>query len=245
MNEPARRLDAVCFDFWNTLVQEDGRLAALRRAAWAERLGAFGKAVADHELDVAFEGAWRRFNDAWAANRQYVVTDAARNVLADLGLADPDGSIVDALVADLDGLAEHAALQLTPGVAGCLRRLKDAGLRLGIVCDVGMTPSPTLRATLQRHGVLDLFDHWSFSDEVGWYKPAPEIFRHALDGLGGVDPARTAHVGDIRRTDIAGARAMGMLAVRYAGISDDTDDSQPEGDLVYADHEQLPALLGL
>lgn len=220
-------------------------MAALRRAAWAERLGAFGRSVADHELDVAFEGAWRRFNDAWAANRQYVVTDAARDVIADLGLADPDDSIAAALVADLDRLAEHAALQLTPGVEGCLRRLKDAGLRLGIICDVGMTPSPALRAALARHGVLDLFDHWSFSDEVGWYKPAPEIFRHALDGLGGVDPARAAHVGDIRRTDIAGAKAIGMLAVRYAGISDDTDDSQPEGDILYADHEQLPALLGL
>ena len=35
-----------------------------------------------------------------------------------------------------------------PGVEECLAALKDAGVRLGIVCDVGMTASPTLRERL-------------------------------------------------------------------------------------------------
>lgn len=239
-----RPLDAVCFDYWNTLVHEDGRMAILRRERWAARIGATGRAVADHELDVAFEGAWRRFTEAWEANRQYVVADAARDVLVDVGLDDPDGSLLAALMADLDEVARAAALELTPGVAGCLRALKGAGLRLGIICDVGMTPSPLLRHQLERHGVLELFDHWSFSDEVGWYKPAPEVFRHALDGLGGIDPARAAHVGDLRRTDVAGARAMGMLSVRYAGVANDQSDA-PEADLVITDHADLPRLLGV
>ena len=55
----------------------------------------------------------------------------------------------------------------------------DAGLRIGIVCDVGLTGSPTLLAHLEHHGLADHFDHWSFSDVVGVYKPAPEIFAHA------------------------------------------------------------------
>lgn len=241
---PRRPLDAVCFDFWNTLVHEDGTMAALRRERWAAILGETGRAIADHELDMAFEGAWRRFTEAWEANRQYVAADAARDLLADLAIDDPDGALVAALVADLHVIAESAALRLTPEVAGTLRTLRAAGLRLGIVCDVGMTPSPVLRAVLARHDVLDLFDHWSFSDEVGWYKPAPEIFRHALDGLGGIDPARAAHVGDLRRTDVAGAQAMGMLAVRYHGVADDQGDG-PEGDLVCADHRDLPKLLGV
>jgi putative hydrolase of the HAD superfamily len=240
----APRLEAVCFDYWNTLVHEDGTFAALRRKAWAERLGAAGVAVADHELDVAFEGAWRRFSAAWEANRQYVAADAARDLLAELGVEDPDGSLRAQLLEELHAVSEDAPLNLTPGIEACLRRLKHAGLRLGIVCDVGMTPSPVLRSHLERRGLLELFDHWSFSDEVGWYKPAPEIFRHALDGLGGIDPARAAHVGDLRRTDVAGAKAMGMLAVRYAGVSDD-DSEGPEADVVVADHADLPAALGV
>ena len=104
------------------------------------------------------------------------------------------------------------------------------------------TPSVALRHHLERHGVLELFDHFSFSDEVGWYKPAPTIFRHALDGLGGVDPSRAAHVGDLRRTDVAGARAMGMTSVRYRGIYDDTSDA-PDADVVCDTHDEVAEVL--
>ena len=238
-----RALEAVTFDFWNTLIHEaPGQMADLRKAAWIERLGGAGIAVAVHELDVAMEGSWRRYVDAWHANRQYLAAEAAHDLLADLGLTDLEDDLRDALVVDFTTVGERAELELTPNVADCIRALRSAGLRIGIVCDVGMTPSTILRTHLERHGVLDLFDHWSFSDDVGAYKPDARIFEHALAGLGGIEPSRAAHVGDIRRTDIAGARAMGMTAVRYRGISDDTD-SGPEGQVVLDDHAELPALL--
>jgi putative hydrolase of the HAD superfamily len=116
-------------------------------------------------------------------------------------------------------------------------------VRIGIVCDVGMTPSTALRAHLRRHGLLEHFTHWSFSDEVGVYKPAPEIFEHALTGLGRVAPDRAAHVGDLRRTDVAGARAMGMTAVRYTGVFDDDTVDLPEADHVVADLARVPEVL--
>ncbi len=118
-------------------------------------------------------------------------------------------------------------------------------MKLGIICDVGFTPSTTLRDHLIRHGVLPLFDHWSFSDEVGAYKPSPAIFQHALDGLDVVAPERVAHVGDLRRTDVAGARAMGMVSVRYTGINDDDTQPEPEADNVIAHHSELPEALGI
>ena len=62
-----------------------------------------------------------------------------------------------------------------------------------------------------------MFAGWSFSDEVGWYKPAPQMFQHSLDYLGTTASA-TAHIGDIRRTDVAGANAAGFLAIRYRGV---------------------------
>ncbi len=237
-------LEAVCFDYWNTLMHEDGQSMALRRALWAARLGEAGVEVADHELDVAFEGGWRRFTAAWEANQQYLIGDAARDLLVDLGLEHLDAEVHEALVRDLDVVAEQVELLAAPGIEACLDALRSAGLRLAIICDVGMTPSTSLRRQLERHGLLGYFDHWSFSDDVGWYKPAPQIFEHALAGLGGVDPGRAAHVGDLRRTDVAGARAMGMTAVRYHGLNDDTSDG-PEGDLVCASHADLPGLLGI
>ncbi len=165
-----------------------------------------------------------------------------------LGLSTAENdAIIEAFVTGAAGQEQ----ELTGNIEETLVALKERGLRLGIICDVGLTPSNVLRDYLAAHGVLDLFDHWSFSDEVGSYKPARAIFDHALAGLGGVEPARAAHVGDLRRTDIAGARAMGMTAVRYRGANDDpagTDpdgEPLPEGHHVIDDHAQLVAALDL
>jgi putative hydrolase of the HAD superfamily len=136
-----------------------------------------------------------------------------------------------------------AELHLCDGVVDCLAALKDAGLRLGIICDVGFTPSHILRAHLEGRGILGQFDHLSFSDEVGAYKPSPVIFQHALEGLGGPAPAEVAHVGDLRRTDVAGAKGMGMTSVRYTGMFDDDTADQPEADHVIDDHRVLPGIV--
>jgi putative hydrolase of the HAD superfamily len=237
--------DAVTFDFWNTLVHEDrGHLRGRRLQAWAGILEEAGFAVEREQLGAVFDDAWQRYVEKWTVNEQYRAAEAAEDIVQSLGFAVPL-SLRQDLIDAFGRAGEDAQLHLTPSVDGCLRELKSAGLRLGIICDVGMTPSTTLRAHLERFGVLDLFDHWSFSDEVGVYKPHPAIFAHALAGLGGVQPGRAVHVGDIRRTDVAGAKAVGMTAVRYTGISDDDRADQPEGDHVISDHRQLPAVLGL
>ena len=117
------------------------------------------------------------------------------------------------------------------------------------MCDVGLTSSSTLRARLDRLGVLDAFDAWSFSDETGVFKPAPEAFRAALDPLG-VDPRDAAHIGDNERTDIAGANALGMVSVRYQGLLRVTgllDGLRFDGlaDHVIDDIAALPEVLGI
>ena len=236
------RFDAVTFDYWNTLVwEESGHLAGRRKEAWAGLLEEAGFAMERSLLDATFTRAWERYVEHWTANQQYQAVHAAEEILEHLGFEVPAHVRRDLLDA-FTGVAHDAELHLTDNVADCLRTLKDAGIRLGIICDVGMTPSTALRNVLDRSGVLELFDHWSFSDEVGHYKPSAVIFEHALAGLGAT-AERTVHVGDIRRTDIAGARSMGMTAVRYTGISDDATQPTPEGHHVLADHADLPAVV--
>lgn len=237
------RFDAVTFDFWNTLVWEEaGHLRGLRAEAWAGLLEEAGFATERSLLDAVFEGAWERYVHHWTSNQQYQSVQAAEEILEQLGFPVP-AHVRRELIDAFTGVGRRASLHLTDGIEACLRTLKDAGLRLGIICDVGMTPSDQLREHLDSHGLLELFDHWSFSDEVGHYKPSPIIFEHALEGLGGIAPDRAAHVGDIRRTDVAGALAMGMTAVRYTGISDDQSQPEPEADHVVAEYATLPGLL--
>jgi FMN phosphatase YigB (HAD superfamily) len=238
-------VDAVTFDFWNTLVYEErGHLRGRRLDAWAGILEEAGFGIEREQLDLAFDTSWQHFTERWEAGEQYQAVQAAEEIVEHLGFP-VSPSVRAALIDAFTSAGEHAELHLTDGVADTLRTLKRAGMRLGIICDVGMTASPTLRTHLDRQGVLELFDHWSFSDEVGAYKPAPVIFDHALNGLGGVDPDRTAHVGDLRRTDVAGALGMGMMAVRYTGVFDDDTQSEPEAHHVVDHHHKLPGVLGL
>ena len=239
------QIEAVTFDYWNTLVWEErGHMRGLRLEAWAGLLEEAGFACERTLLDAVFDQSWARYVEHWTTNQQYQSVTAAEDMLERLGFDVPRAVRLQ-LIEAFTTVGAQATLHLTVGIEDCLRELKAAGLKIGIICDVGMTASTYLRAHLDKAGVLELFDHWSFSDEVGHYKPSRVIFEHALAGLGGVAPAKTAHVGDIRRTDVAGAKGMGMVAVRYTGISDDDTQSTPEGDHVIAHHRELAPALGL
>jgi putative hydrolase of the HAD superfamily len=237
-------IEAVTFDFWNTLCFEDaGHLRGRRMDAWSGLLEEAGYATEREVLGKAFDSSWARFVQRWTTGVHIAFAEAAEGIIEDLGYDVPP-DVRAKLVEAFGRAGDDAEIHLAPHVPEALTRLKEYGVRIGIVCDVGMTPSTALRAHLDKHGVLAAFDHWSFSDEVGCYKPAPAIFEHALAGLG-AEPARTAHVGDQRRTDVAGALAMGMTAVRYTGVFDDDSQPEPEGHHVVADHRDLPDVLGL
>ncbi len=245
----ASELRAVTFDFWNTLIREDrAGLRPRRIEAWLGLFEGEGIALERERLDAAFASTWEAFDRHWRANQAtFGAEQAVDHVLGELGYEPPD-DVRRALAEVLtDPPVPHDPLP-TANVDRCLAALKAAGLRIGIICDVGLTPSRTLRRYLAAHGLLGSFDHWSFSDEVGVFKPDPAIFGHALAGLRIDDPSQAVHVGDLRRTDIAGANAMGMTSVRYTGVFDDPGgegDPPVEADHVVADHADLPAVLGL
>lgn len=237
-------IEAVTFDFWNTLVVDDvSEVRDRRLTAWLGLLEGAGFAVERAALDAAHDVAWQAYLRAWKADEQFTAAHTAAHYLDHLGLVVPD-DLREELVLELVRSAGGADLRLTAGIAEVLGALRSAGVRVGIICDVGLTPSGALRQHLDRFGVLQRFDAWSFSDEVGHYKPAPEIFAHAAAGLGHPDLARTAHVGDLRRTDVAGARAAGWTSVRYAGVFDDQTD-HPEADHVIYHHTDLLTTLDL
>lgn len=258
---------AVTFDFWDTLVRAP--TAAATRLARRDRLLVAlrdaGVDVQVDDLDARLAAIRRTFDERWAANEQYTGAEATARLLGELG-ATLDAGHERAVAEAFMGIGDGVTPPLTDNIEPTLRALKAAGVRLGIICDVGLSPSTVLRSHLEHHGVLDLFDHWSFSDEVGVYKPDARIFEHALQGLGAVAPDAAAHVGDLRRTDVAGALAFGMTAVRYAGSNDDAHPDSvtrahpkgegdasmamsaseaPEAPHVIHDHADLLGVLGL
>ena len=134
-------IEAVTFDYWNTLVVDDvAEMRDNRLAAWLGLLEGAGFAIERAALDAAHDSAWQAYQRAWRANEQFTAARTAEHCLDHLELTVPD-DLRNRLVDELARSAGGANLRLTDGVADVLRAVKGAGLRLGIVCDVGLTPS--------------------------------------------------------------------------------------------------------
>jgi len=92
-----------------------------------------------------------------------------------------------------------------------LELLKEQGYRLALVSNTGWT-SELHDPDLARFGIKDLLECRMYSCEVGWEKPAPQIFHAALDCLG-LNPDEAVMVGDFLRYDVAGAHGVGMKGI--------------------------------
>lgn len=218
----APEVAAVTYDFWNTIFAQSPAAYEARLAANVTLLGDAGHHVREATMRQAMGSASRWYTDRWQRNIQSTPRDAVRRLLEILDVEATPGvvaSLVDVIVTGSD----PASMAPAAGIGTVLEEWQRRGVRLGIICDVGITPSTTLRRYLDHHGLLDYFDHMAFSDEVGHYKPHPEIFESAGRGLEVPGPDRVAHVGDLVRTDVAGARTAGWHAVRYRGLSDDQE----------------------
>jgi putative hydrolase of the HAD superfamily len=237
-----RAIAGITFDYWNTLIRVPPDTEwGDRLEAWVAILHEHGHRPTREEVEAAFDHMREAHDADWRANRLHGAADAVDAFLAKLAYeVPPDG--VERLVAVIAEIADNTEVEPTEGIGEVLAELHRDGVRIGIVCDVGLTPSTVLRERLERFDLLRYFHHWSFSDEVGVYKPHPAIFEHALAGLG-VEAGAAAHVGDLRRTDVAGARAMGMVTVRYSGAHDDPETEHPEADHVVTHHRDLPHVL--
>jgi putative hydrolase of the HAD superfamily len=238
------RPEAITFDCWNTLLYEDDweTAHALRVGELQLAAAAAGREVSQADARVAFDSAWERHMRLWDAGEASGAREVALWGLAELGLRAPEPALGD-LIAMFEE-ASHSGRVLALGSARpLLDALAEASTPCALVCDTGLTPGRVVRQHLDAHGLLKRLAVQVFSDEVGVPKPDPRAFRAALDSVG-VPPERAMHVGDLRRTDIAGARALGMTTVRIRARHDDTSDL-PEADYVVASHAELASLLGL
>lgn len=233
-------LRAVTFDFWNTIARvPTGAMTEARRRAIAAACEGSGIEVEPKLVSAALEEVGMRWERAWGEGVHLHPEEGAAILVRALGVeAGMDEPVVEAFL----GAGRGVGLELAPDVDSTLAALGERGIRIGIVCDVGFSGGALLRDLLAREGLLDHFDGWAFSDEVGHYKPAPQPFEAALRSLG-ARPEEAMHVGDLRRTDVAGAAALGMATVRYRGMHDDAEEGGVEADFVVDSHLELIALI--
>lgn len=73
-------------------------------------------------------------------------------------------------------------------------------------------PGALWRTEIARHGLEPYIDHEVFCTDVGWRKPARQVFERALE-LCGSSPREAVFVGDDPRWDVEGPAALGMAAI--------------------------------
>ncbi len=236
-------LRAVTFDYWNTLfVDVRGRDRERRRVEILRaELEALGRVVSPTALDDALQTGFDFFDRVWIAeHRTPSCGELVDSILAVLGAHLPEAAR-ERLVSRFELLVLDLPPEPMPGAIYTLPALAER-YRLAVVCDTAYSPGSVLREVLERNGMLAYFEYLYFSNEHGMSKPDVRVFQLTLAALD-VRAPEAAHVGDIQRTDIAGAQAAGMAAVHFIGANN-YDARRSTADLMVRHFDELPAALG-
>jgi folylpolyglutamate synthase/dihydrofolate synthase/REG-2-like HAD superfamily hydrolase len=205
---------AVTFDAGGTLIEP-----------WPSVGDVYGQVAGRHGIQVSPKILNERFVAAWKARKKFGYTKSEWSELVDqtfagLAATKPSASFFLELYEEFAG-AE--AWRIYDDVRPCLERLRNDGVKLGIISNW----DERLRPLLAKLDLDQYFDVIIVSAETGHHKPAPEIFRDAAGQLQ-VPPASILHVGDSRREDVEGAQAAGfqaLLLTRGAAAADGAIDS--------------------
>jgi putative hydrolase of the HAD superfamily len=215
---------AVLFDWGNTLAAwefDPVLLAAGHRAG----LEAAGLGAPTRE---AFTTAYaeRVLPELLAPREQEIDYGAAvGELLRGLGYDADEKAVWRFLVAEQR--VWRPAHHVEPSSLSLLDAVRERGLKTGLVSNL-FDPPALLHDLFRELGLLERLDAIAVSAEVGWRKPHPAIFEHALGALG-VAPSEAVMVGDRLREDIGGARALGLWTIQALWFATDGGDG-PEPD---------------
>ncbi|MBC5648961.1 HAD family hydrolase [Christensenella tenuis] len=153
--------------------------------------------------------------------------DAANYAIKTLNLPDRP----EELIAEWNGMAHDIysnGVTLKDGAGQYLRRLKHAGVKLGVATAL---TAYLYEPVLKRNGIYELFDAFVSSHEAGRSKAFPDVYLLAAERIG-VEPADCMVFEDIR-TGVLGAKTGGFATCGvYEPWSFDEQDGLPEA----ADH---------
>lgn len=220
--QPSRqRLRVVFFDIGGVMYDDTVYARALNAA-----LRMLGASFTDDEFDDVYRAA------------RAAQSGSFRSLLARQFLG-PDADL-SALESEASKHWNYPPDALYPDVRPCLGALAGR-YRLGIIAN---QPS-AVRDALHRDGLDRSFEVWGVSDDVGFAKPDPRLFAHALD-MARVEPAASVMVGDRLDYDVRPARSCGMRTVwmlRGEAPDDPTPEQLAEADAAVHDLTELPAAL--
>ena len=219
---------AVLFDYGGTLVTFTYPTAAL-----LEVLRRFSPRI-EAELGVPAPEAEHILHEVLMPLEEYIASmsedevdymEVYRGVWHGAGLRLSDTLLREIL--DAEQRCWDRSVAVDPDAIALFEWLAARGVKRGI-CSNAPFPPEMMRRQVGSNGIAKHMDAVLFSSEVGRRKPAPEVYRAALESLG-VPAGQTLFVGDRVREDYEGPTRAGMRAVILTAHS-----AQPPGDGVPA-----------
>jgi putative hydrolase of the HAD superfamily len=213
----------VSLDVWETMLFEndgfDVERHRIRCSSLSRVLGEFGFAVSMEKMENILDSMHPWFKDVWGRNEDVTHLDQLKFIAK----AASGSEMREEWAASLSRAYTSAFYELPPALnpdtLPLLRWLKNRGIRIGIISNTGRTPGFVLRDFLERQDMAGFFETMVFSDEVGVRKPNPRIF-HLLAEKLSTDPIEIIHIGDSLRSDVWGAKNLGMMALHFSSGRD-------------------------
>lgn len=235
-------LKAVSFDLWGTLFdlgRERGKDKARCRNLLAvlHDAGLSGPSQQDllEAQRLMEESGTRRGR---TQGRDMTPEEQLFRILEKLQL-DVDRVVFDRLLEAYCTVSLAIPPEPAPGAREVLAELSRT-YDLTLICNTGTTPGWVLRPLLDQACLLPYLKSPVFSNEVGFAKPHPLIYRRALEGLGGLQPCEVVHVGDDPLYDVAGPHGLGM---RTVWLDHGTEEDRPPADAVVFQLRDVPMAL--
>ncbi|WP_440764650.1 HAD family hydrolase [Natronorubrum sp. DTA7] len=205
-------IEAVCFDLDDTLCRYNQR----------------GVDVLDQAFQKAGLSPLWTVEDYYGRYRDYLeastdADDLRRRCFADLALDAGHGREAGHAVAEtFSEVRDQEAVELLPGARDVLDALA-AEYRLGLITN----GAPGMQRTkLEATGLDDRFETVVYAGYDTAPKPAAEPFERALEDLGS-STDRTVYVGNSLSSDVAGARAAGLVSVWIPATDAVTEPAEP------------------
>ncbi len=202
-------IKVVTFDFYNTLVKFWPPLEEIQTAVcFAKGITVSGEAIRRGyaKADILFN---RANEDEPLSLRSEERRLEFFSVYEQLILQTAGVPVTPGLAREIWKLAIAVPKQFTPfeDTLPALESLRARGYRLGVITNLRADLAPLVRQA----GLEDCLEFCVNSTLVGSEKPHPPIFLEALRRAA-VEPGEVLHIGDQVRSDVAGAKAMGMQA---------------------------------
>ncbi len=204
--------EAVFFDWFNTLARFDPPREEMQSRVLSE----FGTEVSPRKIlpgVLAADSYWFEENAKLSLRersheeREEINIHYQEIVLAEVGVS-VSRELLLKIVGRVRELAKGMTFVLFDDVLAVLSALKKRKLVLGLLTNLARDMTPIC----QKLGLEPYLDFVVTSEEVGVDKPDPLIFLTALERAG-VSASEAVHVGDQYKSDVIGARGVGITPV--------------------------------